>query len=521
MWSHTDATLPLVLQSLQNPVLYPHPVTSFELIETHISWVLLTGDIAYKFKKPVNFGFLDFSSLEKRRYYCFQELTLNRLLAPKLYLDVIPIYGTADAPNLKGSGAVFEYAVKMREFPQSARLDRVLARGELERTHIENLTRQISAFHARIDRAAEESPWGKSEDIYATVKENLPIIRHLSKDFAADIDLITQWLDNQYQTLRPIFDKRRQTGFIRACHGDMHLENMALLENEIVIFDGIEFNDSFRWIDIASEIAFLIMDLHSRQKPQLAAQFLNAYLEQSGDYEGVTTLHFYLVYRALVRAKVAVLHLMQSQNLQEKQQLEQTCRAYIQLAAVYTKPPQPFLLILHGFSGAGKTTVSEGLLTELSAIRLRSDLERKRLFGLSPNERGTAKIYSAEAGWQTFQRLAELSRCLLQAGFPVIMDATFIKQTIRQIFWQIAQNLNLPFAILSVQTETTILYERVAKRSQENHDASDADAAVLRQQLQRYDPLTPEELSRTLILNTATPPNFACLAAELRALLHN
>ena len=278
-----------------------------EVVETHISWVLLAGDYAYKIKKAVNLGFLDFSTLEKRRFYCAEELRLNRRLAPDLYLEVVPIAGSADHPVLNGPGPAIEYAVKMRRFPQACLLDQVLLRGELTPETIDAIARRIADFHGRTAIADNESPFGTPERAHLPVAENFAQIRPRLRDNEdlIRLDELERWSEREYQARFNALAARKARGLIRECHGDLHLGNMALLDGEAVPFDCIEFSDNLRWIDVISEAAFLAMDLQDRGRPDLARRFLNAYLEQTGDYEGLEVLRYYLVYRAMVRAKVA------------------------------------------------------------------------------------------------------------------------------------------------------------------------------------------------------------------------
>lgn len=305
-----DITL---IQALQNSALYDHPVSHFEVIETHISWVLLTGDYAYKIKKPVDLGFLNFSNLVKRHHYCLQELVLNRRLAPQIYLDVIAIGGKPEAPVL-GAEPIIEYAVKMRQFSQSARLDNVLASYELKAEHIDQLADNIAAFHEQIEIAGKDSDYGKPVSVLEPVEENFQQTFTLLSDDGdiRQLELLKNWSLTQYAQLSPYIKQRKMDGFVRNCHGDLHLANIALIDEKIVIFDCIEFNESLRWIDVISETAFITMDLIDRGHSSYAARLLDRYLQCTGDYPGLILFQFYKVYRALVRAKVAIIRAHQS-----------------------------------------------------------------------------------------------------------------------------------------------------------------------------------------------------------------
>ncbi len=498
------------LGALQNPALYDHPTFGFELIETHISWILLTGPFAYKIKKPVNLGFVDFSTLEKRRYYCREELRLNRRLAPMLYLDVVGFGGTPQQPLINGP-IPFEYAVKMEQFPANARLDHVLQQQQLHPSHIDQLARDIARFHASIATAGGNAPWGEPEGIHEISMDNFTILLQLTVDNKKTdaIKHIRQWSNNAFHRLMETMHKRKRNGCIRECHGDMHLGNMVLLNNRVIVFDCIEFNPSLYWIDVMSELAFLVMDLEQRGKPGLAFRFLNKQLEYSGDYSGLVLLNYYRVYRAMVRAKVAGIRLSQTDaDSKLRISIQSGLQSYLSLAERYTKAGKPRLFITHGFSGSGKTHLTHSLLEQLGAIRIRSDIERKRLFGLPPNARTDsatdAGIYSRQTSHRVYQQLLMLAESLLQSGYPVIVDATFLRKADRVRFRQLGDRLRVPVTILDFQAEIPMLRARIQQRSQHGKDASEATLAVLEQQLVSAEPLTNDEQPQAVTIDTAT-----------------
>ncbi|MEE9157609.1 MAG: phosphotransferase, partial [Gammaproteobacteria bacterium] len=311
-----------LIHSLQEPRVYDHEVKNLSTVETHISWVVLTGPYAYKIKKPVNLGFLDFSTLDKRHYYCKEELRLNRRLAPLTYVDVITITGTPQAPVLNGTGPALEYAVQMVQFPQPAQLDRVLARHALTDKHIYRLAQKVAAFHNTIDTADKNAPYGTPERVHDQVMQNFAqISARLGREVDTDrLDEIRNWTETEYNRQLDVLRQRKRGGFIRECHGDMHLRNIALVDDELLIFDCIEFSDDLRWIDVMSEVAFTVMDLEDRHQPDFARQFLNAYLEFTGDYAGLTVLRYYLSYRAMVRAMVSIIRAEQTELANEEKQ---------------------------------------------------------------------------------------------------------------------------------------------------------------------------------------------------------
>jgi len=357
--------IPPLIRAMLKPEFYDHSVQNCQLIETHISWVILTGDFVYKVKKPVDFGFLDFSSLSKRKFYCEEELRLNRRLAPDLYLSVIAISGSADKPELMGSGKIFEYAVKMLPFSQDMQLDHVLARNELKQDMIDSIASLISDFHQTIEISKDDTNYGSPERVYQPVKENFIQIRERVTD-QSKIELLStleQWSEETFNKMKNLFAQRKQKGFIRECHGDLHLRNLAWYKNKPLAFDCLEFNPNFRWIDVISEIAFFIMDLEDHKKAELAQRFLNRYLELSGDYEGCNVLRFYLVYRAMVRAKVDAIRTNQAGiSKQESDEANKEFYSYLQLALTYTKKKKTFIIITRGMSASGKSTLTQPVL---------------------------------------------------------------------------------------------------------------------------------------------------------------
>lgn len=505
------------IATMLKPEVYEHPVKHIELIETHISWVILTGDFAYKIKKPVNFGFLDFSTLEKRHSCCLNELRLNRRLAAAIYLEVVAISGTPDRPVLAAHGEAFEYAVKMAQFPQSAQLDFMLAAGKLKSEHMNAIAAMVAEFHQRIARADDSMAYGNSDVIYQPVAENFCQIReHLDiTPYARTLAELESWSQAAFDQLQSVFAQRKRDGFVRECHGDMHLRNLVWLENGPTAFDCIEFNADLRWIDVISEVAFLVMDLQDRQQPQLASRFLNSYLEATGDYAGLAVMPFYLCYRAVVRAKVDALRLAQT-NLtnEQRQQTRAEFASYLRLASTYTQKSAAKLIIMRGLSASGKSTVSRQLVDAMGMIRIRSDVERKRLFSVSldPEIKASsnidASIYSASASSQTYAKLAELARQVINSGFSVIVDAVFLKQEQRQPFQQLAERSGAAYLILEISAPEAILRQRI---SEKRHDVSDADLAVLEHQLAHWKPLPEDEKSHAITVSTAAPVSVAAL----------
>ncbi len=498
-----------LIRALRDPARHARPAEGVQLIETHISWVLLSGAYAYKIKKAVNLGFLDFSTLEKRRFCCEEELRLNRRLAPQLYLEVLAISGTVAEPVLNGTGPAIEYAVMMRRFPQEALLDHMLASGELPASRIDAVAREVARFHATIASPALPPGLGTPEAVQQPVEENFAQLaacanRQLDE---ALLESLQRWSGEEFVRCHPLFALRRAQGFVRECHGDLHLGNMAWLDGQPTLFDCIEFNPGLRWIDVMSDAAFAIMDLHDRGCPELAQRFLNTYLEQAGDFGGLRVLPYYLAYRAVVRAKVAGIRA--SQPGQTPEQLRASwhqASSYLNLAARFASALRPWLLITRGYSGTGKTTATQYLLEQTRAIRLRSDVERKRLFGLAADARSQSGpnegLYAPAAHLRTYQRLKELAQTVLQAGFPAIVDAAFLKNAERETFRQLAGEWGIPFLILELRASEQTLRQRIEQRERHGRDASEATLQVLELQLQGSEPIAPEERAWTVTLDS-------------------
>ncbi|WJW74419.1 AAA family ATPase [Thiohalobacter sp. IOR34] len=515
-------------ERLQSADRFPHAVERFELIETHISCLLLTGEIAYKIKKAVDLGFLDFSTLEKRHFYCQEELRLNRRLAPELYLEVVGIHGSEDDPSLLGDGEAVEYAVKMRQFPQAARLDRVTARGELQPTHIDRLARDIATFHQQLPVAGTDTVFGSAEVLQQQMRQNFEQIRRHC-DLTTVIDAcrhIQAWSEHSFSLHLEEFEQRRHEGWIRECHGDMHLANMVLLNERPLIFDCIEFSEELRWIDTMSEAAFLYMDLDYHDQNRLARRFLNQYLAWSSDYMGLSLLKYYLVYRAMVRAKVEAIQWQQNRDDPARAEPHRKAlEGHLRLAVTYTRETAaPPIIILHGYSGAGKSRLAEQLAESCGAIHIRSDVERKHLLGLPPDADTRSELeqgaYTETRTRQTYQRLLALAYGIIDAGLPVIVDATFLKREQRAAFLRLATVAAAPFVILDVHARPETLRERIRRRAAEGRDPSEAGLEVLAHQLQGAEPLAEEEKDYVVEVDTDQPLEIETITRRILQTKH-
>ncbi|KWT94086.1 MULTISPECIES: bifunctional aminoglycoside phosphotransferase/ATP-binding protein [unclassified Variovorax] len=485
------------------------------LVETHISWVLLTSQLAYKLKKPVSLGFVDFSTLPLRKHFCEEEVRLNRRLAPSLYLGVVAVCGTTRAPRI-GEGDPIDFAVCMRRFPEDDLLQSLLEAGRLEDRHLEQFGQRLAAFHAQAQIAAPASEFGAPDQVGRPAVDALARLR--TDAGAQRTRSLQAWIFEQGKALRTAWFARQRNGAVRECHGDLHLANVVLIDDHLTAFDCIEFDPALRWIDVMSDVAFLTMDLQAHGRRDLAFRFLDAYLQHSGDYAGVPVLRFYEVYRALVRAWVARLRVHAGAGLGQTVEPD-----YLACATrlAQTSSTAPRLMLTHGLSGSGKSTMAAALLAAAGAIRIRSDVERKRLFGLAAHQRSVdqhAEIYTQDATQRTFARLAECARTALQAGYPVIVDAAFLRRDERLAFRALAAELRVPFSILRCRAGEAVLRRRVAARDAQGRDASEATLDVLERQLATQEPLDPAECALTLDVATDAPVNLAVLSARWLAL---
>jgi uncharacterized protein len=569
-----------LIQSLQNKKLYVHSIKKFKVHETHISWVLLTGFFAYKIKKPVNLGFVDYTSLEKRRFFCEEEYRLNQILAPDLYQRSLPIYGSNEHPNWTGEGNIIEYAVLMHQFSEQNLFANLIKKKKLTENMMFDIANQIGRFHLKTSQSELDSPFGSLSQIKQSMLDNFHDCRKIlenrlkkrdvgslepdlagnlahdpthefdhnfANDFAndlenddrltndfthdlADLDWIKDISLRLYEQKKSLFQLRKDQGFIRDCHGDLHLGNIVLFNKKITIFDRIEFNKDFRFIDTMNEIAFLIMNLEEEHEQALGQYFLNHYLEITGDFEGLSVLPFYKMYRAMVRAKVALESPIKNATSLFRHHLHYAKNLALQL---FGEKSENELIITFGVSGSGKTFISKKLAAHLPAIHIRSDIERKRLFldhamnrdfffnekanndksagykaeittpklttmeltktEFMTTEFTSTELYTQDKTEKTYQRLHELSDFLLKSGYSVIVDAAFLKENERTTFHALANKHQVPFFILHCHASKALLSKRIKKRLKQTHDASDATLEVLKVQLENKEPLTKKE----------------------------
>ncbi|MFQ6004866.1 MAG: AAA family ATPase [Woeseia sp.] len=510
-----DSTL---IESLRSPESYSHTVDSIELIETHVSWVLLTGTFAYKIKKPVRLGFLDFRDLEDRRFYCEEEVRLNRRWAPEIYLDVVPISMHARGPLVGGEGPPVEYAVRMRQFDQSRRLDIQLDENELSLHDMDELANIIALRHRSADMIG---PAGRKETlsvIKGAMWDNLDALEGQLP--ATKQQALRRWTAERLDTLEPVMRKRFDDGCVRECHGDLHLTNLVRLPSGITAFDCLEFSADLRNTDVMADIAFLVMDLVSRERSDLAYRFLNRYLEVCGDYGGMQVFALYLGYRCLVRAKVALIRSRERTSDSDATVDLSRVLEYCDMALRETRHRTPLLVVMHGLSGSGKTWLSTRLLSALPAVRIRSDIERKRMFGLSESaDSGSAVargIYTEAANSDLYNELHRLAATTLRTGHDVILDASYLKFSQREHACRIAADCGAGFVFLHTTAPVSVLRDRILIRASGGRQPSEADIEVLEYQLDNIEPLRPAEQRVAVERDTSAITGTEDLCRRLR-----
>jgi len=493
--------------SLMKPLAYPHPVGEIRHLATHISDVFLTGTFAYKIKKPVDLKFLDFSTLDKRRTYCEREVALNRRLAPEIYLGVVPITREGDHFRVEGSGEPVEYAVKMIQFEQAGLLDAMAERGEVTSEHIISLADQVARFHASAERA---DAFGTPETIGENVLRNFEQTeKYVGRVVSADLfRQLREYSEHFLAQKAFLFQQRAKRGAIRVCHGDLHLQNICLHRGRLIIFDCIEFNDVLNHIDVINEIAFLLMDLDHRGLTGLDDRFLNAYLEKTQDYEGLRLMDFYLAYRACVRAKVAC-YLVGDPDLTdvEKSAARDRAASYFELAGSYLEAGRPGLVLMAGVSGTGKSTVGTELAVTLHGVIIRSDAVRKSIAGRDPGthtpEEFTRGLYAPEITDRTYDVLLERAESVIASGRWAILDATYTQRRHRREARSWAETHGVPMAIVHCTAPVSVLEARIAKRTEEGRDVSDAGVEIMRQQLSVFEPFDEAESGSITTVETA------------------
>lgn len=491
-----------LVEQMKQPQFYKRPIKEVEVLQTHVSYVFLAGDYAYKLKKPVNFGFLDFSTVEKRKYFCYQELKLNQPVASDIYLEVLPITQNGERYVLDGVGEPKEYVLKMRRFPQEGLFSNLLKQRKLTEECLKDLGIVVARFHAQSKTNVYIRSFGKVEKIREGIEENY---RQSEKYIGItqtkqQYEETKQFTDTFFSERQALFESRRANNKIKECHGDLHLRNICLWHDKIQLFDRIEFNESFRFVDVMYDVAFTVMDLEVRGSKSLANAFVNTYLEQTGDWEGLQVLPFYLSRQAYVRAKVTSFLL--DSDSEQTEEIMQIAADYYRLAWEYTKMRQGELILMSGLSGSGKTTIAQRLARRIGAIQIRSDAVRKHLGRVPLSDRASNDLYTHRMSEKTYTRLIELGGMLASQGFSIILDAKFDRLAWRQKAIALAKAHQIPLSIVHCTAPLEILKERLRDRAQ---DISDATPNLLEQQRATAEPFTEVEQDFVTTIDTTAP----------------
>jgi hypothetical protein len=515
-----------LLEALQDPKIYSEKPEKVELLQTHVSAIFFVGEHVYKVKKPVNFGFLDFTTLEKRKYFCREEVVLNRRLCPEVYLGVTEIRLQNGRISLgEGAGEIVEYAVLMKKLPQDSMMDRWLAAGKVTPQVLQKIAAKLAQFHAQAATRPEIASFGKVEVIRTNVEENFSqsekyVGISLSAEAFREIRNRTR---DFIEAHLPLFEKRVTGGRIRDCHGDLHLQHICL-GDEILIFDCIEFNQRLRYGDVAADIAFLLMDLDFQGHPGFSAELAADYLSLSRDWSLYLLLNFYKAYRACVRGKVFSFRLDDPAIApQEKAIAQQEARRYFQLAHQYAqKMNRPALFLTCGLMGTGKSTTARSLTDALGWKWLSSDTVRKELAGLSPHERRYESfrqgIYAPNFSETTYQTLFDQAGSLLQAGSSVILDASFKRERDRSAALELARKMRADFLLIECRCEDAIIQKRLSDRLRKGTGPSDGRWEIFQEQKESFEKIRGWDPDLHLSLDTRFPME-ECLQRIFRHLL--
>jgi uncharacterized protein len=501
-----------IIAGLLRPEAYPHSVsTPIRLVETHISWVLLTGEFAYKVKKPLRLSFLDYSTLERRHALCEEELRLNRRHAPDLYVEVSAIGGSLDAPRIDGEGAPVEYAVRMRQFDRGEELGVLLATAAVGSAELAALGRDVARLHERAVPATDVSH-GDPDTVRRITGDNFAELRRLPECAVAtaELDGLESVLGDTLERLRVLMHVRRSDGRVRECHGDLHCGNVVRWRGRLTPFDGIEFDPALRFIDVVNDVAFLTMDLAERGRADLRRDVLQAWCESLGDFAGLRLLPYYECYRALVRGKVAALAAAQAtSDPARRASAVADCLRYRDWAIARLTPRRPALLVTCGMSGSGKTWLARQVAPVLGALHVRSDVERKRLAGLEPHEDSRSPadggIYTLEYNEHTYERLEHCADAALAAGENVVVDAACLRRAERHRFLHLAGAHGAPAVILHCRAPEALLRQRLTERRAARSDASEAGPELLDRQAGYWEDFDEREQSHLLDVDTSLP----------------
>ncbi|HOX94317.1 MAG TPA: AAA family ATPase [Syntrophales bacterium] len=519
-------THPKLADAMSRPDFYPHRPSSVEVIQTHISFIFIADDCVYKVKKAVDFGFLDFTTLEKRRFYCREELRLNKRLAPDFYLEVIDISEDAGGNIVMGPGGkVIEYAVKMKRLPTDRMLKGLLSRGRVVPADMERVARRVSEFHRLADTGGRIDENGGLDVIRKNQDENFDQTeKYIGMTIPEEqYRFIQSFINDFMDRNRALFERRVEEHRIRDCHGDLHIEHICLADG-IVIFDCIEFNERFRFGDVAAEVAFLAMDLDFNGYPDHARAFVDAYVRLSGDPELTKLLNFYRTYYAYVRGKVISFRL-DDRAIDEKgrEEAKDLASRYFDLAYAYAARPEGKTLILTaGLMGTGKSVLASRLASRLDAEVIRMDVLRKEMCHIAPTEHRYEDfgkgIYSGDVSRKAYERALEAAALKLREGRSVIIDASFKNRAERRRAAQIAAELRADFFIVECVLPDRLVTKRLAARMSEKGEVSDGRTEILEAQKRDFERIDEVPARSHIVIDTSEDPErCACrVLAEIR-----
>jgi uncharacterized protein len=504
------AALPEQLRALLTPAAYPHPVANIELLETTLSWVLVTGERTYKLKRPVCYPFVDQRRLEDRRRLCHEELRLNRRFAPQLYLEVCPITLAEGGARIGGAGAPIEYGVVMRTFDRRDQLDQLVLSQRLCAGEVERFGGWLARAHEQLPKTVPTATLGRPAAVAAAIARNAAECLAASAVFNTGLQVsrLAERLAREVEVRQTALSIRAETGCLRECHADLHLSNLVRLNGALLAFDCLEFDPQLRWIDTAQDVAFLCADLQGYEEPKLAAQFLNAYLAGSGDYNASVVLPLYIADRALVRAKVMAMQagLSGGQQARGGELLRLRHQRYLNVAERSLEPHSPRCHMMMGLPGSGKSWLAVRLASDLAAVVIRSDLERKRLAGLDPlaasHSPPAAGIYGVRETDLVYERLARCALEVLSGRRNVILDANFGKRRHRQMIADLCRRMGVPLTVVRCEAPGTVLQQRIVARSGAAQDPSEADLSILELQSAEQELIARDECLNELVVDT-------------------
>ncbi|HPX62352.1 MAG TPA: AAA family ATPase [Deltaproteobacteria bacterium] len=506
------------LKYLMKPDAYPDPTNNVELVQTHVSWIFLTDSKAYKVKKPVDYGFLNFSTIDRRRFYCNEEVRLNQRLCPDVYERVVEINKVDGVATINGDGPVIDYAVQMKRLPRDRMMNHLLDSGIVSNDDMREIAHIIARFHNTTLTSPAISAYGEPDRIMFNWAENFEQSEAFADSTLPSLErqFIQKWVTNFVASNHNLFQQRIAEGHIRECDGDIHLENICMTDGRIYIFDCIEFNERFRCCDTASDIAFLLMDLDYHGHRDMSEVVANTYLETSGDHQMLQLLDFYKVYRAFVRGKVESLKAFENgMDVDEKERANIRARKYFRLARGYIERRRlnTFLLITCGLTGCGKSTLADQLSFELGINVFNSDMTRKHLAGITPQSSAANSfgqgLYTNTATRKTYSALAQYAQKELRSDRPVIIDASFGDRKQRVLFRSIAKKLEAAFWIIHLLCNDTENRRRLTERAMSGSHVSDGTESILNIQQSIFEIPTDEEEHVIRVNASRTPEEMA------------